>query len=94
MRQEVESLYKLCMPEDFYHFWSFCQRLHPESPQEALRDTLGLKLVGPFDIMDGKHKSAKNPNYFLHWRHFYDPPEFQTVLVGSSETQHHMGYYR
>ncbi|KAJ8247625.1 hypothetical protein GJAV_G00248440 [Gymnothorax javanicus] len=93
-RQEVESLYKLRMPDDFCHFWNFCKRLHPQNPSDALRETLGLQLVGPFDIMAGKHRSAKNPNYFLHWRHFYDPPEFQTVLLGSPETQHHMGYYR
>ncbi|KAJ8372645.1 hypothetical protein AAFF_G00280610 [Aldrovandia affinis] len=94
LQQEVERLYQLPMPHDFYHFWSFCQHLHAQSPRDALRETLGLQLVGPFDILDGKHKSARNPDYFLHWRHFYDPPEFQTVLVGSSETQHHMGYYR
>ncbi|XP_036373034.1 histone PARylation factor 1 [Megalops cyprinoides] len=96
LQQEVESLYKLRMPDDFYHFWAFCCRLRADSPCDALRDTLGLQLVGPFDIISGKHKSAKNPkpNYLLHWRHFYDPPEFQTVLVGSSESQYHMGYYR
>lgn len=62
----------------------------------ALQPSLGLQLAGPYDILAGKHKSAKNsnPNYFLHWRHFYDPPEFQTILVGNAETQYHMGYYR
>ncbi|XP_035274940.1 histone PARylation factor 1 isoform X1 [Anguilla rostrata] len=94
LQQEVESLYQLPMPDDFYHFWNFCKRRHSQNPCDALRETLGLQLVGPFDIMAGKHRSVNNPNYFLHWRHFYDPPEFQTVLIGSSETQHHMGYYR
>nr|XP_015201009.1 PREDICTED: UPF0609 protein C4orf27 homolog [Lepisosteus oculatus] len=63
---------------------------------DALMNSLGLRLVGPYDILAGKHKCGKNPNpnYFLHWRHFYDPPEFQTILIGSSETQYHMGYYR
>ncbi|KAJ8271176.1 hypothetical protein COCON_G00100350 [Conger conger] len=94
LRWELLCLYRLPMPEDFYHFWSFCTRLDAQNPCDALRETLGLRLVGPFEIMAEKHRSAKNPNYFLHWRHFYDPPEFQTILIGSRETQHHMGYYR
>lgn len=62
----------------------------------AVKDTLGLQLVGPFDILAGANRNTKNPqpNFHLHWRYFYDPPEFQTVLKGSEDTQHHMGYYR
>lgn len=62
----------------------------------ALKDTLGLKLVGPFEILAGTHKTSKNPqpNFHLHWRYFYDPPEFQTILLGSEASQHHIGYYR
>lgn len=63
---------------------------------DALKDTLDLQLVGPFDILAGAHKSAKNPepNFHLHWRYYYDPPEFQTILKGSEDSQYHMGYYR
>lgn len=62
----------------------------------ALKDTLGLQLVGPFDLLAGAHRNTKNPqpNFHLHWRFFYDPPEFQTILKGSEDSQHHMGYYR
>lgn len=62
----------------------------------ALKDTLGLQLVGPFEILAGAHKNSKNPqpNFHLHWRYYYDPPEFQTILLGSEDTQHHIGYYR
>ncbi|KAL6467347.1 hypothetical protein MHYP_G00251510 [Metynnis hypsauchen] len=96
LREEVERLYKLRMPEDFYQFWDFCARLSPDRPQDALQDVLGLRLVGPFDILSEKHKRCQSsqPNFHLHWRHFYDPPEVQTVLQGSADTQHHMGYYR
>lgn len=84
------------MPEDFYHFWQFYQELESKKPYEALLSSLGLQLVGPFDILAGKHKAARSsqPNYHLHWRYFYDPPEFQTIVKGDSKTQHHMGYYR
>ncbi|XP_049901414.1 histone PARylation factor 1 [Epinephelus moara] len=95
-REEVAQLYKLQMPEDLYHFWDFCKELCPDSPRGALKDTLGLQLVGPFDILAGAHKNSKNPqpNFHLHWRYLYDPPEFQTILRGSEDSQHHIGYYR
>lgn len=62
----------------------------------ALMDTLGLWLVGPFDILAEAHKNSQNcqPNFHLHWRYFYDPPEFQTILKGSGDSQYHIGYYR
>ncbi|KAK1886671.1 cGMP-specific 3'5'-cyclic phosphodiesterase, partial [Dissostichus eleginoides] len=95
-RDEMLELYKLQMPEDLYHFWNFCKELCPESPRGALKDTLGLQLVGPFDILAGAHKKSKSPqpNFHLHWRYLYDPPEFQTILLGSKDREHHIGYYR
>ncbi|CAJ0933560.1 unnamed protein product [Ranitomeya imitator] len=63
--------------------------------KDALNSSLGLQLVGPYDILSRKHKEAKSAiNYNLHWRYFYDPPEFQTIIVGDSKTQYHIGYYR
>uniref|UniRef100_A0A8C2G7C4 Histone PARylation factor 1 n=1 Tax=Cyprinus carpio TaxID=7962 RepID=A0A8C2G7C4_CYPCA len=96
MREEVEKLYKLRMPDDFFQFWEFCKVLNADCPQDALKETLGLRLVGPFDILSKKHKSscASQPNFHLHWRYFYDPPEFQTIILGNVDTQHHMGYFR
>ncbi|XP_016347355.1 UPF0609 protein C4orf27 homolog [Sinocyclocheilus anshuiensis] len=96
MREEVEKLYKLRMPDDFFQFWDFCKGLNADCPQDALKETLGLRLVGPFDILCKKHKSscASQPKFHLHWRYFYDPPEFQTIIRGNVDTQHHMGYFR
>ncbi|XP_077936143.1 histone PARylation factor 1 isoform X2 [Gasterosteus aculeatus] len=95
-RDEMLQLYKLQMPEDLYHFWDFCKELCPDNPRGALKDALGLQLVGPFDVLAGAHRGADNPqpNFHLHWRYLYDPPEFQTILLGSGDTQHHIGYYR
>lgn len=63
---------------------------------DALVSSVGLTLVGPYDILAGKHKKANSTDldFNLHWRFFYDPPEFQTILVGDSKTQYHMGYFR
>ncbi|CAL8333198.1 unnamed protein product [Merluccius merluccius] len=96
LREQIVQLYKLQMPEDLYHFWDFCQGLCPDDPRDALMETLGLRLVGPFDVLAGAHKKSQNPqqNLHLHWRYFYDPPEFHTILQGCADTQHHMGYYR
>ncbi|GAB1293179.1 Histone PARylation factor 1 [Apodemus speciosus] len=97
LRKEVENLYKLSLPEDFYHFWKFCEELDPEKPADALATSLGLRLVGPYDILAGKHKMKNKPtglNCNLHWRFYYDPPEFQTIIIGDNKTQYHMGYFR
>ncbi|XP_015669985.1 histone PARylation factor 1 isoform X2 [Protobothrops mucrosquamatus] len=96
IRQEIESYYRLKMPEDFYHFWKFCEELEPDKPCDALKSSIGLQLVGPYDILSGKHNTNKSKeiNFNLHWRFFYDPPEFQTIIVGDNKTQFHMGYFR
>ncbi|XP_072319691.1 histone PARylation factor 1 [Eucyclogobius newberryi] len=93
-RDEIKELYSLNIPEDLYHFWDFCKELSPDNPRGALTDTLGLQLVGPFDLLAGAHKKLKTkPNLHLHWRYFYDPPEFQTIICGDGN-QLHFGYYR
>lgn len=96
LRQEVESLYRLGMPEDFYQFWTFCQALDPKNTCDVLKSSLGLQLVGPYDVLAGKHKTSQKSelNFNLHYRFFYDPPEFQTVVIGDSKTQYHLGYFR
>ncbi|XP_075412994.1 histone PARylation factor 1 [Tenrec ecaudatus] len=98
LRKEVENHYKLSLPEDFYHFWKFCEELDPEKPAESLSASLGLRLVGPYDILAGRQKrkggQAAGLNCNLHWRFYYDPPEFQTIIVGDDQSQYHMGYFR
>uniref|UniRef100_A0A8C6YQU0 Histone PARylation factor 1 n=1 Tax=Nothoprocta perdicaria TaxID=30464 RepID=A0A8C6YQU0_NOTPE len=96
LRQEAEACYQLRLPEDFYQFWKFCEELDSENPSDALVSSVGLKLVGPYDILAGKHKKVKptDVDFNLHWRFFYDPPEFQTIIVEDGKTQYHMGYFR
>ncbi|XP_070552790.1 histone PARylation factor 1-like [Ptychodera flava] len=95
VREEIKVKFKVGMPEDFYEFWEFCQSLDKKNPTAALH-ALGLELVGPFDILAGKFKNhkGKKPCYVLHWRYFYDPPEFMTVVKGDDKSQYHLGYYR
>jgi len=59
-----------------------------------------LQLVGPYDVLAGKTKKhtartgSESPNYLRHWRYYYDPPEFLTVVRGDDKKQFHIGYYR
>ncbi|XP_072040750.1 histone PARylation factor 1-like [Amphiura filiformis] len=96
VKDDIKNKFKVEMPQDFYDLWEFCKDINPGKPSDALLDTLGLQLVGPYDVLSGvfrKHKGA-TPCYVLHWRYYYDPPEFQTVVRGDAEVQHHLGYYR
>ena len=64
---------------------------------EALSDSLGMKLVGPYDMLSGSFDDINQSDitsYHLHWRYYYDPPEFLTVIKGDDETGFHLGYYR
>nr|XP_012312659.1 histone PARylation factor 1 [Aotus nancymaae] len=97
LRRAVENHYKLSLPEDSYHFWKFCEDLDPEKPADSLSASLGLQLVDFDDIPAGKHKMKKKSiglNFNLHWRFYYDPPEFQTITIRDKKTQYHMGYFR
>lgn len=37
--------------------------------------SIDIKLVGPFDILNGQ--CVEDGLMVTHWRHYYDPPEFQ-----------------
>jgi hypothetical protein len=64
----------------------------------ALIDNLDLELVGPFDVLSEKFKNIDDKtitSYHLHWRYYYDPPEFQTVIRACNNDQdYHIGYFR
>ncbi|KAK8728011.1 hypothetical protein OTU49_009336 [Cherax quadricarinatus] len=95
IRYNVEQKFLLEMPDDFFDFWDFCSQINKEKPEEALAKA-GLTLVGPYDVLTGKLKSLKSrkiSSYVCHWRYFYDPPEFMTVIAGD-ENEYHIGYYR
>ena len=65
---------------------------------DAFWSKLGLQLVGPYDVLAGrtckKNSRGRRPCYLRHWRYYYDPPEFLTVLRGDDASQFHMGYFR
>ncbi|XP_018573352.1 histone PARylation factor 1 [Anoplophora glabripennis] len=94
-KQFIRAKFLVDMPTDFYQFWNYCKQIKPNDPLNALKD-IGLKLVGPFDVLAGKfvNVNKSDEEYLLHWRYYYDPPEMQTVLKGDDKTGFHIGYFR
>ncbi|XP_046851818.1 histone PARylation factor 1-like [Xenia sp. Carnegie-2017] len=94
----IKEKFGINMPQDFYDLWELCKEWNPHKPQVVhFRCTQGvnLELVGPYDVlMDRKFKTRdENEGLCLHYRYFYDPPEFVTVLKGDDSLGFHIGYY-
>jgi hypothetical protein len=92
-REQLRQLYGFDFPDDLFRFWEFASRLRPLAPLDAFEDTLELHLVGPFEVLASRF-DGRTPRYspVLHWRYYYDPPEFFTVLSGSTDGLH-WGYF-
>ncbi|XP_053687925.1 histone PARylation factor 1-like [Sabethes cyaneus] len=94
-KQFIKHKFLVDMPACFDSLWKFCESKNSDKPVEVF-DKLGLRLVGPFDVLAKKFIDAKmhEPgDYLRHWRFYYDPPEFQTILVKKG-TGLHYGYWR
>lgn len=92
----IKKMFLVDMPDDFYLFYEFCTKLNAKDPLKAFAD-FDLLLVGPFDVLANKFTNVKEKRpeeYLIHWRYFYDPPEFQTVLKGDNKRGYHIGYFR
>jgi hypothetical protein len=69
--KSVEQKFLTKMPEDFMAFWTFCKGMKWDNPREALLDTCGLLLVGPYDIVAGQEfASTKLNDYLCHSRYY------------------------
>ncbi|XP_038213019.1 histone PARylation factor 1 [Zerene cesonia] len=96
-KETDNAVYKECfkveMPTDFFKFY---ECLNEESSSvEHLMASVNLEMIGPFDLLLGKlPKLDKKELYLVHWRFFYDVPEFQAVLKKKGNSELHIGYYR
>jgi hypothetical protein len=91
-RARLHAEYGFDFPDDFLRFWEFCTRLAPLEPLRAL-ESVGIVLVGPFEVLAGRFDGrVPRHSLLLHWRYYFDPPEFFTVLAGESDGLH-WGYY-
>lgn len=80
----IKEKFLVDMPDDFYHFWTLCAKIRKDRPKEAFKD-IGLMLVGPYDVLDESFRVGPDDDekYLLHWRYYYDPPEFQVMYIFS-----------
>ncbi|XP_077268690.1 histone PARylation factor 1 isoform X1 [Temnothorax americanus] len=93
----IMDLFLVEMPDDFFKFHEFCKSISKDNPLSACK-SVRLKLVGPYDVLDGKIKISSSENdkekYLTHWRYYYDPPEFQTIVKCDDKEGLHFGYWR
>ncbi|KAG8255728.1 hypothetical protein J6590_085796 [Homalodisca vitripennis] len=95
-KELIKQLFLFEMPPDFFSFWEMCETMNKNDPTNALK-AIKLKLVGPFDVLAGKVSEVYEedlPDFLKHWRYYYDPPEFQTVICNENSSCYHMGYFR
>lgn len=96
--QLIQRLFLVRMPEDFHLFWEFAKTINHRKPCSAFSLAyLDWNLVGPYDVLSGLitdfHGFSKE-DLLRHCRFYYDPPEFQTIIIKKDEHMTHYGYYR
>ncbi|XP_026491073.2 histone PARylation factor 1 [Vanessa tameamea] len=89
----LEECFLVEMPPDFYKFY---ECLNKESePIEKILANVNLQLIGPYELFLGKLPILQDKDmYLIHWRFYYDPPEFQAILKKKGKSEFHIGYYR
>uniref|UniRef100_H2YYQ8 Histone PARylation factor 1 n=1 Tax=Ciona savignyi TaxID=51511 RepID=H2YYQ8_CIOSA len=95
LKERIEKLYGIPFQQDFYDFWKLCIDLKSQNPLDCLL-CVGLRLVGPFYYLHhiDKQDTSKPPEYYhLKWRHYYDTPEFLTLLISTRNKGYHVGYF-
>ncbi|XP_023942125.2 histone PARylation factor 1 [Bicyclus anynana] len=81
------------MPDDFFQFYK-CLQEDTENVEKLL-SSVNLQLIGPYELFLGKLPKLDDKDlYLIHWRFFFDPPEFQAVLKKKGKSEFHIGYYR
>nr|CAH0102221.1 unnamed protein product [Daphnia galeata] len=97
-KENIKLKFLVEMPDDFYQFWAFCQSICSKNTLEIFKDSLGLELVGPFQLLEQNLKENepkdKCGNFLTQWRFYYDPPEFQCVMADDLSKGYHIGYFR
>lgn len=93
IKGRIESVFLTKMPDDFFSFYDFCMSLDKAKPHSAL-SAVGIQLVGPFDLFGKPLKNFTLEEGLRHYRYYFDPPEFQTILSCDDKNQLHYGYFR
>ncbi|XP_076300349.1 histone PARylation factor 1 [Lasioglossum baleicum] len=92
----ISRLFLTEMPEDFFQLYEFCKTISEKDPLNVFKH-VQLQLVGPYDVFNEKFLSSKvddEKSLLRHWRYYYDPPEFQTIMKVDNKEHLHIGYWR
>ncbi|KAJ2950386.1 hypothetical protein O0L34_g8629 [Tuta absoluta] len=88
----LKELFLVEMPDDFFKFY---ECLQGDQNIEKTLANVNLQPIGPFELLLGKLPVLDDKElYLIHWRFFYDPPEFQAVLKKKGKSEYHIGYFR
>lgn len=94
----IQQLFLVKMPEDFHLFWEFAKTINHRKPCSAFSLAyLDWSLVGPYDVLSGlitDFHGFNKDDLLRHCRFYYDPPEFQTIIVKKDDQITHYGYFR
>lgn len=72
----IKECFLVDMPDDFFQFYK-CLQEDTENVEKLL-STVNLQLIGPYELFLGKLPKLDDKElYLIHWRFFFDPPEFQ-----------------
>lgn len=75
IKSTIKELFLVDMPTDFYKFY---ESLKDVPNFNQLLSSVNLELIGPFDLLLDKLPILSDKDlYLIHWRFFFDPPEFQ-----------------
>ncbi|XP_059051365.1 histone PARylation factor 1 [Achroia grisella] len=89
----IKELFLADMPSDFFKFYE-CLNCMEKGIEKTL-SSVNLEMIGPYDLLTGKLPKVDDKElYLIHWRFFYDPPEFHAVLKKKGNSQYHIGYFR
>lgn len=75
----LQELFLVEMPNDFFQLYKCLEEL--DSFEKVLL-SVNLELIGPYELLLGKLPILDDKElYLVHWRFFYDPPEFQVSKI-------------
>lgn len=76
------------LPDSIFTFWEFVLSLGPVQRQ-AFDQDLELSMCGILDFFDDPTWYPADGDARMHWRYYWDPPEFLTFLNGSYPAEHY-----
>lgn len=83
-RDSDHTILKECflveMPTDFFKFYEYLKE--DSEDIEKMLASVNLQLIGPFELFLGKLPKLEDKDlYLIHWRFYFDPPEFQVCIL-------------